>query len=137
MAASKANPHRLGTRGLRLYKAIATGRNLTELEVQNLVEACRISDRLEKLNDLLLGDEDSWFRLKLPRNDDGVIEILINDPMKEARMHAASLRSLLAPFEGERAADPAGEVPDNVSEIKSKLPPKLGGAAARSKRSPV
>lgn len=134
MATSRVNPHGLGARGLRLYKSIATGRKLSEIEIQNLVEACRISDRLEKLNDLINGDEDTWFRIKLPRTDEGTVELLINDPMKEARMHAAQLRALLAPFEVERPEEPA-EVPDNVSDIKSKLPPKLGGAAARSKRS--
>lgn len=134
MAVSRTNPHALGARGLRLYKSIATGRNLSEIEVQNLVEACRISDRLEKLHLLVNGDEDAWFRLKLPRTDDGVIELLINDPMKEARMHAAALRQLLAPFEGMKSDEGAKEVPSNVANIKEALS-KQGGSAARPKRS--
>lgn len=135
--ASRSNPHRLGARGLRLYKSIVTGQKLSEIDEQNLVEACRISDRLEKLHELVNGDEDAWFRLKLPRSEDGVVELLINDPMKEARMHAASLRSLLAPFAGEQSTESGGEVPDNVADIKSKLPPKLGGSASRKKRPAV
>lgn len=134
MVVSRANPHKLGARGLRLYKSIATGHKLSEVEVQNLVEACRISDRLEKLNELINGDEDAWFRLKLPRNDDGVIEILINDPMKEARMHAAALRQLIAPFEAVKSDEGTKEVPSNVANIKEALTRK-SGAAARPKRS--
>lgn len=134
MTISRTNPHGLGPRGLRLYKSIATSQNLSEIEVQNLVEACRISDRLEKLNDLVNGDEDAWFRIKLPRTDDGVVELLINDPMKEARMHAAALRQLLAPFEGAKSEPAAGEVPSNVASIKEALT-KQGRSAARPKRS--
>lgn len=134
MTTSRANPHGLGARGLRLYKSIATGRKLSEIEVQNLVEACRISDRLEKLNELVNGDEDAWFRIKLPRTDDGVVEVLINDPMKEARMHAAALRQLLAPFEGAKSEPAAGEVPSNVANIKEAFA-KQGRPASSSKRS--
>lgn len=135
MAVSRANPHRLGTRGLRLWKSIATGRKLTEIESQNLVEACRIADRLEKLDELIRGDDDAWFRIKLPRTDDGLIELLINDPMKEARMHAAALRQLIAPFEGVKSEEGAKEVPSNVANIKEALGAKQGRPAARPKRS--
>ncbi|WP_144795707.1 hypothetical protein [Microbacterium paludicola] len=134
MAVSRANPHKLGPRGLRLWKSIATGQNLSEIEQQNLVEACRISDRLEKLNELISGDEDAWFRIKLPRTDDGVVELLINDPMKEARMHAAALRQLIAPFEVAKSNEGAKEVPSNVANIKEALTRK-SGPAPRSKRS--
>lgn len=134
MVVSRANPHKLGARGLRLYKSIATSHKLSEIETQNLVEACRISDRLEKLNELINGDDDAWFRIKLPRTDDGVVELLINDPMKEARMHAAALRQLIAPFEVAKSDEGAKEVPSNVANIKEALTRK-GGAAARPKRS--
>lgn len=135
MVVSRANPHRLGARGLRLWKSIATGQKLSEVESQNLVEACRIADRLEKLDELIRGDEDVWFRLKLPRTDDGVVELLINDPMKEARMHAAALRQLIAPFEAVKSDEGTKEVPSNVANIKSALGAKQGSSAARSKRS--
>lgn len=134
MAVSRANPHHLGARGLRLWKSIATGRKLTEIEQQNLVEACRIADRLEKLDELVRGDEDAWFRIKLPRTDEGVVELLINDPMKEARMHAAALRQLIAPFEVAKSDEGAKEVPSNVANIKEAAARK-GRAAARPKRS--
>ncbi|OJU41812.1 MAG: hypothetical protein BGN97_03675 [Microbacterium sp. 69-10] len=134
MAVSRTNPHHLGTRGLRLWKSIETGKNLSEIEQQNLVEACRIADRLEKLDELVRGDEDAWFRLKLPRTDDGVIEVLINDPMKEARMHAAALRQLIAPFEAVKSDEGTKEVPSNVASIKEAAARK-GRAAAGSKRS--
>lgn len=135
MVVSRANPHKLDARGLRLWKSIATGQKLSEIEQQNLVEACRIADRLEKLDELVRGDEDAWFRLKLPRTDERVIEILINDPMKEARMHAAALRQLLAPFEVAKSDEGTKEVPSNVASIKEALGAKQGRAAARPKRS--
>lgn len=133
MAVSRANPHKLGARGLRLWKSIATGRNLTEIEQQNLVEACRIADRLEKLDELVRGDEDVWFRIKLPRTDENPVEVLINDPMKEARMHAAALRQLIAPFEVAKSDEGTKEVPSNVASLKEAAARKRG-AAAGSKR---
>ena len=136
--AKPVNPHNLGDRGLRLYAAIADGKTLTEPEIVNLVEACRIADRLEQLNALITGDEDAWLRLKFPRFDEDPIEVLINDPMKEARMHAAALRSLLAPFEVTKAEPTAGEVPSNVANIKDGLSkPAPRRPATRSKRPAV
>ena len=134
MAVSRSNPHHLGARGLRLWKSIATGKNLSEIEMQNLLEACRIADRLEKLDELVRGDEDAWLRIKESRISDEVIEIYINDPMKEARMHAAALRQLIAPFEAVKSDEGTKEVPSNVASIKEAIARK-GGAAARPKRS--
>lgn len=137
MAASRSNPHALEPRGLRLYRSIAEGKKLTEPEIANLVEACRIADRLERLNGLISGDADSWMYIKESRADDGEIQVIINDPMKEARMHAAALRSLLAPFEVAKAEQPAGEVPSNVANIKDGITKPTRRTSTRSKRSAV
>ena len=141
MVESPPNPHKLEPRGLELFGELTGAKTPSRAELIIIVEACRLADRLERLNDLIIGDEDAWFRIKLPRTDEGVVELLINDPMKEARMHAAALPALLAKLEPAVSdpdeQSPSEGVPSNVADIKSKLPPKLGGAAARKKRPAV
>ncbi|MDY0828577.1 hypothetical protein SK224_05490 [Microbacterium sp. BG28] len=137
--AAGVNPHRLGERGLALYDAVAQARKLTPTELVTLVEACRLADRLERFDELINGERDEWLRLDV--NDDGSeITVVLTDVVRQARMHAATLKALLAGFESSAAAasedaQPSGEVPGNVADIKSKLPPTLGGPAARQKRS--
>ncbi|MDQ1205045.1 hypothetical protein [Microbacterium sp. SORGH_AS_0862] len=137
MAAARSNPHGLEARGLRLFKSISEGVKLSEPEIVNLVEACRLADRLEKLNALITGDADAWSYVKLPRGDGDPVEVIINDPMKEARQHAAALRSALAPFEVAKPEQSVGEVPSNVASIKDKLTAPAGRTSSRSKRPAV
>lgn len=135
------NPHRLGDRGLALYEAIAEGRKLTASEVVTLVEACRLADRLEKFDGLINGERDEWLRLDLNESGD-TITVVLTDVVRQARMHAATLKTLLAGFESsagaENAGAPTGEVPDNVADIKAGLKkPAARRPAARSKRPAV
>ncbi|WP_336633440.1 MULTISPECIES: hypothetical protein [unclassified Microbacterium] len=128
------NPHRLGDRGLALFEALHKGR--TPAEIVTLVEACRLADRLEKFDGLINGDRDSWLQLDLNESGDE-ITVVLTDVVRQARMHAATLKALLAGFEASAAAgsEPAaGEVPSNVSSIKAKLSP-TGRTSSRSQRS--
>ncbi len=135
------NPHNLGERGLDLYESVATGKTLTRPEVVNLVEACRLADRLEKFDGLIRGDSAEWFEFEQSL-DGRVVTVQVADVVRQARMHAATLKALLAGFESskaaEDAAEPPGEVPANVASIKDGLKaPGSRRTTARSKRSTV
>lgn len=84
----------LGPRGSRLWEAysglVDGQRGLVLLE-----EACRIADRLDRLDALLVGDTDVWFRLvHNTRTED--YEIKVDAALTEARQQASVLRQLIA-----------------------------------------
>lgn len=138
--AAPPNPHRLGDRGLALYDAVAEGRKLSAPEVVTLVEACRLADRLERFDGLINGDRDSWLQLDLNETGDE-ITVVLTDVVRQARMHAATLKTLLAGFESSAGAEnegaPTGEVPSNVANIKDGLAKPARRTSTRSKRSAV
>jgi len=69
-----------------------------------IVEASRIVDRLEKLNGLLSGDIQTWLHLDLGR--DSVIEVRVDDALKEARSQMATLGRVLNQIRAAKAAKP-------------------------------
>jgi hypothetical protein len=116
MAAPKM-PARLGARGRRLWREITEGYDLVEkpAELVMLEEACRIADRLEKLDEILSGDVDEWMRLQLPREGSGTVRVVVDGALAEARQQANQLKQLVA----------ALRLPDEVS---GKRPQQRGGA---------
>ena len=71
-----------------------------------LDEACRMADRLDKLDALLAGDADTWCELRDSRFDNEPV-LVINSAMSEARQTATALRQLIH----EISAVDSGEVP--------------------------
>lgn len=138
--AAPANPHKLGDRGAALFDAVSTGRTMSAIDIVNLVEACRLADRLEKFHDLLTGERSEWFLLKLSEDGDE-ITVEVSDVVNKARLHASTMKTLLAGFEAsvgaESEAAPTGEVPSNVANIKEGLTKPTRRAPARQKRSAV
>ena len=56
-------PEGLGEGGLALWNAVSEAHDLDAVQVVQLTEACRAKDRLDKLDELLRGDIDTWARL--------------------------------------------------------------------------
>lgn len=81
-----------GSRGRRLFNAFVERVDHAGLVL--LEEACRIVDRLDKLNALLVGDADVWCRIEW---DPGKREyqLQIDSALAEARQQVAELRQLL------------------------------------------
>ena len=82
-----------------------------------LLEACRAKDRLDKLDDVLRGDADTWMRLAVdPRSEDGsVFEVRVTQALAQANATANLMKQLLA----------ALRLPDATS---GKKPQQRGGA---------
>jgi hypothetical protein len=116
MAAPKA-PARLGARGRRLWREITDSYDLADkpAELVMLEEACRIADRLEKLDEILSGEVDTWMHLQLPREGSDMIRVVVDGALAEARQQANQLKQLVA----------ALRLPDEVS---GKRPQQRGGA---------
>jgi hypothetical protein len=81
-----------------------------------LLEACRSKDRLDKLDELLRGDIDTWATLVVDVNSDGqIFELRMTQALAQANATANLLKQLLA----------ALRLPDVVS---GKRPQQRGGA---------
>lgn len=68
-----------------------------------LEEACRIADRLDRLDALLIGDRDSWVRVVSDGN--GEYELVIDSALTEARQQALALRQLLSSIPMKESGD--------------------------------
>lgn len=70
-----------------------------------VVEAGRIKDRLDRLHGLLVGDVDTWTRVRLPRDEGSVLELRVESAMQEARQLETVFRQTLAEISRRRADD--------------------------------
>lgn len=105
-------PRGLGPRGSALYK-LYSGLNPADIgRILLLTEACRLTDRLDRLDAILSGDVDVWARVQLPKNE-SVLVLRIDSAAVEARQSANSLRQIVAqlgPPPGMEGAEAGGSV---------------------------
>lgn len=113
MAAASKIPPGLGTGGALLWKTVSELHTLDALQEVQLLEACRSKDRLDKLDQLLRGEADTWCRL-IGDDVDGV-ELVIDKALDKANATANLMKQLLA----------ALRLPDGVT---GKIPQQRGGA---------
>lgn len=106
-------PSGLSSGGVQLWRRIADEHDLDALQEVTLLEACRAKDRLDKLDDLLRGDGETWMKLVHDtRTED--YELKIDDALGKANSTANLLKQLLA----------ALRLPD---EVTGKKPQQRGG----------
>lgn len=85
-----------GPRGQAMYANLTVGREFDAAWQVLIEEACRIADRLERLDALLGGDVDSWARIERKfRGSDRIIELVFDDALAEARQQANTLRQII------------------------------------------
>jgi tRNA(Met) C34 N-acetyltransferase TmcA len=101
------------SRGETLWQQMR-GDDLGPLERTLLEEACRIADRLDKLDRALQGRAVNWLKLVADSEDPTRLIVVIDRPLGEARQHALALKQLLADL---RAAG-AGKVKTPVNPGK-------------------
>lgn len=91
-------PDGLGERGSALWAAMVADRSFSPSAGVLLAEACRLADRLERLDQILRGDVEVWARLVHDlRTDD--YELRIDGALSEARQQANTLRQIVATLE--------------------------------------
>lgn len=131
MAGSSPVPPRgLGVGGRALWRSITGAHELDAAQVVQLTEACRAKDRLDKLDDVLRGDADTWMRLYVdPRSDDGtVLELRVTQALAQANSTANLLKQLLAAL---RLPDERGERPQFRGPRGSYAPKGSGKAPGK------
>jgi uncharacterized protein YbjT (DUF2867 family) len=92
-----------------LWKAIVDAHELDACQRVTLEEACRAKDRLDKLDQLLRADVDTWAELVVDANSDGqVFELRVTQALSKANETANLMKQLLAAL---RLPDEAGKRP--------------------------
>jgi hypothetical protein len=89
-------PARLGARGLSLWEAVTSAHTLAAPELEILAEACRCTDRLERLDEQLTGSDMAWLDLEKMRRDDHEYRVTVDAALSEARQQQNILKQLVA-----------------------------------------
>ena len=110
---SMRKPAGLGVGGSALWRDIVGKYDLDAAQTVQLTEACRMKDRLDKLDDLLRGDVSCW--ASLVRDLDGTVSLRIDGALAQANTTANTMKQLIA----------AMRLPD---EATGKRPQARGGA---------
>lgn len=107
-------PNGLSAGGQKLWKSVTEDHEIDAVQEVTLLEACRAKDRLDKLDELLRGDIETWAKLTHRLNTEDY-ELKIDQALSQANSTANLLKQLLA----------ALRLADNVS---GKRPQQRGGA---------
>lgn len=134
---AQAAPKNLGTRGRKMWRDVAATQTLDATQKILLEEACRTADRLEKLDEKLRGDADSWAHLRtraesMVHTEDGVeatIDLVIDGALTEARQQQNILKQLVAALRLEDAA--TGKKPQARGGARGSYAPRKDGAPAK------
>jgi len=95
VAAAKRVPTGLGVGGRALWRAVSEHHALDAMQKVTLLEACRAKDRLDRLDQLLRADVDTWATLthNLRTQD---YELKIDSALSQANTTANLMKQLLA-----------------------------------------
>jgi hypothetical protein len=94
----------LGPAGQRLWQETTSAGQLPALQSVLLLEACRIVDRLDRL-DVQLREGGEWLRVEQPDGGDAVV--MVDRALSEARQQATALKALVAELaKNSRTANP-------------------------------
>jgi len=92
--------HRLGRAGAALWSEMNAGALLGPMQRVLLLEACRLTDRLDKLDAVLAGEVHTWLTLELREDDEEefgrTFVVVVNSAVAEARQTAVALKSVMS-----------------------------------------
>jgi hypothetical protein len=86
----ESGPEDLADRGRRLWAAMTATWAPSPMHRELLLEACRMADRLEKLDRQLKGED--WLRFWARNHDGTQIDVIVDKVLAEARELAAQFR---------------------------------------------
>lgn len=102
------------TAGQRLIEELSHKGDPYEITLM-VTEAGRIADRLDLLNDLLIGKRSAWMHVRV--NADQVVIVQVTDPLKEARQQSGALVRLLGQVHRQRANIPGPDPDDDLAGL--------------------
>lgn len=98
-------PKGLSAGGRKLWREIEEAHELDAPQRVHLEEACRIKDRLDKLDQILRGDVSFWAEVIEER---GTVTVRVDSALSEARQQANQMKQLLTSL---RLPDSSGKRP--------------------------
>lgn len=123
-----------GPRGRRLWADMTDGVELSPSERVLLEEACRLADRLDRLDDLLSGRSDDWLTLHFDESGAQAV-VVVDKALTEARQQQVALKTVLAEIRASRrqVAKPAGEPvkvdSTGVADLTARIAARRGSPA--------
>lgn len=84
---------RLGETGSQLWNEMTADGPLPSMAMVLLLEACRIADRLDQLDENLRGGVAEWLQLEV---DGNTTTVIIDRALSESRQQATALKGLIA-----------------------------------------
>lgn len=88
-------PQGLGGRGADLWESMTEGRDADAAWLLMLHEACRMADRLDRMDRLLSGEIETWARIELPDLDGKPCILIFDDALGESRQYVNTFRQLM------------------------------------------
>lgn len=123
-------PTDLEVRGRWLWRQMHDGDPPRPEHEVLIAEACRITDRLDRLDALLRGDGDTWARLQLSETEGGEVRLVLNTALAEARQQALALKAIAAELRAARAgAKPAGKEGSVLDQLAARRAARRSNAA--------
>jgi len=92
-------------------------------------EACRIADRLDRLDRILTGSDAEWMRFQVA--DDGDVTVIIGAPLAEARQQATALKAILAELRQSTAAPATAEEGSILDQLAARRKARLANTAGQ------
>lgn len=89
-------PRGLSKRGNDLWMTLESQFDLSGAQGVLAHEACRAADRLEKLDRVISGDEETWMRIRDARYEGDDTVLVVNSAIAESRAQQLTLKQLLA-----------------------------------------
>jgi hypothetical protein len=118
----------LGPTGDRLWRELG-GDKLTGGRRNLAIEACRIADRLDKLDRLLRGDAQDWLEIVETRGNPERQELVINAPLAESRQQATALKQIVAELRQSGGVSQAGQGGSILDQLAAKRAQRLANPA--------
>ena len=118
-----------GPGGAALWQAVTEAHELDETQRVQLVEACRMKDRLDKMDELLRGNIAAWATIEHYEGNTSVL--VISSVLDKANATANAMKQLIAAM---RLPDAAGKRPQYRGPRGAQAPSTPGGKSSAAGR---
>jgi len=94
--ADALKPSGLGERGQALWRSLGGDTTTDGARAVLIAEACRLADQLEKLDQIITGDDATWLELEIPVGKPIKLVIPVQAAIAERRQSVTVFRHVLA-----------------------------------------
>jgi hypothetical protein len=119
----------LGPRGARLWEKLTATARQDPAALVLIEEACRIADRLDRLDEVLRGTADAWLHLET-NEDSGTVVVVVDRALSEARQQAIALKQIITELrQAAGGAQQPGQGGGKADELAARRRQRLADAS--------